>query len=191
MKPNFLPFILIAIALGLFGALFTSCDDSKTYAELLTEENHYVNNFLADQRVINGIPEDTVFLTGPDAPYYRLDDDGNFYMQVLDAGTKGNDVEVDELIYFRYTRYALAEYSDGKLPAGSGNNITPRSASFRYGNYQLTSSSQWGQGIQLPLLYLPIDCKVNIVIKSQYGFSDETTYVLPYLYNLSYQRPQI
>ncbi len=191
MKPNFLPFILIAIALGLFGALFTSCDDSKTYAELLTEENHYVNNFLADQRVINGIPEDTVFLTGPDAPYYRLDDDGNFYMQVLDAGTKGNDVEVDELIYFRYTRYALAEYSDGKLPAGSGNNITPGSASFRYGNYQLTSSSQWGQGIQLPLLYLPIDCKVNIVIKSQYGFSDETTYVLPYLYNLSYQRPQI
>lgn len=191
MKPNFLPFILIAIALGLFGALFTSCDDSKTYAELLTEENQYVNNFLADQRVINGIPEDTVFLTGPDAPYYRLDDDGNFYMQVLDAGTKGNDVEADELIYFRYTRYALAEYSDGKLPAGSGNNITPGSASFRYGNYQLTSSSKWGQGIQLPLLYLPIDCKVNIVIKSQYGISDETTYVQPYLYNLSYQRPQI
>lgn len=191
MKPNFLPFILIAIVLGLFGALFTSCDDGKTYAELLTEENHYVNNFLADQRVINGIPEDTVFQVGSDAPYYRLDDDGNFYMQVLDAGTKGDNAVSDELIYFRYTRYALAEYSDGQLPEGTGNNITPISASFRYGNYQLNSSSQWGQGIQLPLLYLPIDCKVNIVIKSQYGFSDETTNVLPYLYTLSYQRPQI
>lgn len=182
---------LMAATLILSSLFLSSCEDTKTYAELLTEENHYVNNFLADQRVVNGVPADTVFETGPDAPYYRLDDDGNFYMQVLDAGTKGNKVESDELIYFRYTRYALASYTDGKLPAGTGNNISPGSASFRYGNFQLTSSSQWGQGIQLPLSYLPVDCKVNIVIKSQYGFTSETTDVLPYLYYITYQRPKV
>ena len=72
-------------AISLAALAFTACDDTKSYAELLTDETHYVNAYLANQRVVASIPADTVFETGPDAPYYRLDEDGNLYMQVLDA----------------------------------------------------------------------------------------------------------
>lgn len=181
---------------ALFAALIlacgaSSCSDDKTYAELLTEEAHYVNNFLADQRVVNYVPEDTVFETGPDAPYYRLDDDGTMYMQVLNAGTKGNRAKADELIYFRYTRWALSYYADGELPTGVGNNTSLNSAWFRYQNLSLASSAQWGSGIQYPLELLPIDCEVNIIIKAAYGPTQELAEVQPYLYRLTYQRPKI
>ena len=174
-------FIFFAVLLGA-----SSCKDSKTYAELLTDEDHYVNNFLADHRVVLSVPEDTVFECGSDAPYYRLDQDGMLYMQVLDPGTPGNRVEADEQIYFRYTKYDLSQYNDGVLPQGTGNNLTLGPAWFRYGNYQMVSSQTWGAGIQMPLAYLPIDCKVNLVVKSTYGESENQAYVIPYLYVLTY-----
>lgn len=180
----------LGLAVMAFATLaFTSCDDNKSYAELLTDENHAVNTFLSDQIVELSIPEDTVFQVGPDAPYYQLDEEGNLYMQVLNAGTKGNRVTDDQLIYFRFTRYSLSDYAaDGELGEGWGNanDLSYGSASFRYGNYTLTSSSQWGSGIQTPLTYLPIDCEVNIIIKSQYGLSSEISSVIPFLYNIRY-----
>lgn len=186
--------IFPAVALAAFAAfaalLVSSCSDSKSYAELLTEENHTVNNFLADQRVDNTIPTDTnfVFETGVNAPYYRLDEDGNIYMQVINPGTPGNYAKDDQIIYFRYTRYALADYDRGVLPPGYGNetDMDYSNTWFRMNNYTLKSSYQWGSGIQMPLKLLPIDCEVNIVIKSQYGFYDEMAYVVPFLYKIRY-----
>lgn len=170
-----------------------ACNDGKTYAELLENEDHYVNNFLADQIVINGIPEDSVFIYGEDAPYYRIDEEGDIYMQVVNPGTEGNMVEDDELIYFRYTRYNLAYYADGKLNYGGGNEDDMGSANsyFRYGNMLLPSSTQWGVGLQRPLAFLPVDCQVNLIVKSQYGFTSEIAEVQPYLFKLRYFRPKI
>jgi len=176
-----------ALVLGI-----SSCDDDKTYAELLTDENKYVNAYLADQHVINGIPADTVFETGPDAPYYRLDDDGNLYMQVVDPGTPGNTVAYNELIYFRFTRYPLITYTNGEFIASEGNDdVLNGNYSFRYGNFDIASSYSYGSGIQTPLAYLPIDAVVNIIVKSQYGFPSEMANVQPYLYSIRYYRPKI
>lgn len=184
---------IFSFLMGLLAIVtLSSCEDSKSYAELLTDETHWVNDFLADQRVDNTIPKDTnfVFETGPNAPYYRLDEDGNMYMQVINPGTKGNYAKTNETIFFRYTRYNIALYKDGELPEGDGNeeDMSIMNAWFRMNNYELESSYQWGSGIQTPLLYLPIDCEVNIVIKSQYGFYSETSYVVPFLYRLRYYR---
>jgi len=33
-----------------------SCNDSKSYAELLADEDYYSNNYLADQSVVSYIP---------------------------------------------------------------------------------------------------------------------------------------
>lgn len=181
----------IAIAIIAASSL-ASCSDDKSYAELLNEENAYVNCFLADHKVVDHIPADTVFECGPDAPYYRLDEDGTLYMQVLDAGTPGNKVKYDEQIYFRFTRSNIATYKDGEFGSSEGNDaVLNGNYSFRYGNYQISSSYNNGVGIQVPLNYLPVDCNVNIVIKSQYGVPSEIAYVIPYLYNIRYFRPKI
>jgi hypothetical protein len=172
----------------------TSCSDSKTYAELLTDENQVTNAFLADQRVSNTIPTDTLFEfeVGEDAPYYRMDEDGNAYMQVVKMGTPGNYAKDDEIIYFRFTRYNLNYYEDGELDSGDGNDedMSYDSCWFRMNNFTLESSYKWGSGIQLPLTVLPIDSEVNIVIKSQLGVYSEMSYVIPYLFHVRYYKPK-
>jgi hypothetical protein len=168
----------------------SSCDDSKSYAELLTDEAHAINSFLANQNVILDLPKDDDFVTGPDAPYYRLDEEGNVYMQIVNAGDKNMMAKDDELIYFRFTRYNLYNYDAAKneLLDGWGNSddLSMGSSSFRFGNYTLSSSSQWGSGIQMPLNYVGMESEVNIVIRSQYGLSSEISQVMPYVYNMRY-----
>ncbi len=186
----------IVLTLLLSALAFSACSDSKSYTELLNEETYAVNFFLADQRVCNDIPADSVFLTGHDAPYYRLDEDGNVYMQVLDPGHR-DDPEYcptsDQLIYFRFLRYNLNAWYHYGVWEGIGNatDFSYSPTSFRYGNYTLESSAQYGAGVQLPLSYLGIDCEVNLVIKSQYGFTDEIANVVPFMYNIRYFKPQI
>lgn len=191
MKLKLLP-VIIAVFAAALGA--TSCKDSNNYADLLVREDQYVNNYLADHRVSNTIPTDTnfVFETGPNAPYYRLDEDGFMYMQVINPGTKGNYAKENEVYYFRFTRYNLQLYKDKTLPEGAGNetDMSYINAWFRYNNYSLESTYQWGQGIQKPLEFLPVDCEVRIVIKSQMGFYSEIQYVTPYLFTLRYY-PQL
>lgn len=179
-------FIHIALVTVLIA--FSSCSDDQSYAHLLELEDQAVNNFLADNTVVQEIPADTIFETGANAPFYRLDEDGQLYMQVLDAGTPDNKVKNNDQIYFRYTRYALSNYHDGYLPQGAGNNLTLIACWFRYNNYNIQGSYQWGTGIQAPLRFLPIDCKVRLVVKSQQGFIDEQTSVVPFLYDLTYHK---
>ena len=175
-------------------AFLSGCKDSKSYAELLTEENHACNYFLANYRVENSIPADTIFEVGENAPYYRLDEEGNLYMQVLDAGDPHDRAKNDDLIYFRFMRYNLLtayNYGDAAVSwEGNADNMASAPTSFRYQNFSLSTSSQYGAGLQTPLIYLGIGCRVNIVIKSQYGIVDEMAYVTPFLYNVRYFRPQ-
>lgn len=184
-------YILLWIMVGIL--TFSSCDEGESYADLLKDETTAVNAFLADQKIENVIPKDSIFEYGENAPYYKMDEDGNIYMQVIKPGSKDNMAIKDQLIYFRFTRYDLFGYSDGKLPEGFGNanDFDYRNTNFRFGNYTLPSSSQWGTAIQLPLYYLGIDCEVNLVIKSQYGYTDEISNVIPYMYNIRYFKSQI
>lgn len=178
-------------AAGIVSAMsLSSCDDGKSYADLLTEETHAVNYYLSNHKVVDEIPADSVFLYGPDAPYYRIDEDSNLYMQVINPGSADNRVENDELIYFRYTRYNLKYYfeTDELVGSGNSNNLNVQATSFRYGNTMLSSASTYGMGIQAPLKFLGVDCEVNLVVKSQLGPTSDIAAVIPYLYNLRYFR---
>lgn len=184
-------YLLIISAISL---LVVSCESGRSYAELLQTENQAVNRFLADQKVVADIPADSVFEVGPDAPYYQIDSEGNVYMQVLAVGS-GDDVKDDQLVYFRFLRYNLNFYS-GSLsaltPEGNENDLTQAPTSFRYQNFTLPSSSEWGSGLQLPLTFLKkLNCEVNVVVKSQYGWSSEISYVQPYLYHVRYYPSRI
>lgn len=186
--------ILTGSAAVMASVLMQSCDDGKSYAEMLTDENKAVNLFLVDQKVVGSVPADSIFQVGTQAPYYQLDEEGNIYMKVLALGEEGN-VEEGQQVIFRFRRTNLMYYYPGANIENldwEGNNDNPVSniSSFRYGDYTLPSSAQWGSAIQLPLSFkqIQLGSRVMLVIKSQYGWSDEITYVQPYLYEISYNR---
>ncbi len=187
-----LPYPLLLLSIILTAAI-SSCKDTKSYAELLNDENKAVNRFLVNQRVETSIPADSVFLAGPDAPYYQIDDEGCIYMQVLNPGS-GPKVEDDQIVYFRFLRYNLSKYTNtiSTLPyEGNLNNMGENPTSFRFNNYSLPSSAQWGAGLQMPLRFLPLNSEVNLVVKSQYGWTKEISYVIPYLYHICYYKSMI
>lgn len=182
---------LLGAAVMLLGT--ASCENSKSYAELLTEENYSVNRFLADHKVIEQIPADSVFETGQDAPFYRLDEENCIYMQVIDPGN-GEKATEGQVVYFRSMRYSLSTYYGTLVPSawsGNSNNMLEDPTYFKFDDYNDYASHTWGTGLQQPLKFLPLNCDVNIVIKSQYGPSAEQGYVTPYLYRIRYFKSQI
>lgn len=186
MKIRKLLYTVAAIAGLSFAAV--SCDDDKSYTELLQEESFAVNRFLADQKVVGHIPKDSVFEVGSDAPYYQMDDEGNIFMQVLSKGT-GPKVKASQAVSFRFTRYNLIYYTTEKgldNAQGNENDLSQDDTIFRYGDFSTSSSVAWGSGIQVPLAFLNLGCEVNLVLKSQYGWNSELSYVQPYLYHVRY-----
>ena len=175
--------------------MLAACNNDESYADRLNDERNAVNAYLANHRIVMSVPEDTVFEIGENAPFYRIDTDGNVYMQVLKAGDRINDrAKKSEPIYFRYSRYNLATwYADGvwKPTDGNENTMDAASCSFNFSDYTLPSSSQWGYGLQYPLLFLGVECEVNLVIKSQYGLTNEISYVTPFFYHVRYYHSQI
>lgn len=171
----------------LLAPVLTGCKDDTSYTDLLIKESKNVNRFLADHRVIATIPADTVFETGPDAPYYMLDDEGKLFMQVLDPGY-GPKAYINQLVYFRFTRYNLSTYRTGQeMEIYDSNENAGYEATFiRFGDTRLPSTTDWGMGIQAPLKYLPLNCRVNLVVKAEYGLTDEQSYVQPMLFNIRY-----
>ena len=169
---------------------FVSCEKNRSYAELLKDERQACNAFLCNFRLAE-VPADSVFEVGSDAPFYKLDAEGNVYMQVLKAGDrKNNKARKSQTIYFRYTRYNLNTwYTENRTWTPSGGNADDMSmatTSFQFDDYTRQTSIEWGTGIQMPLKYLGVDCEVNLIVKSQYGKSDEISYVTPFLYHLRY-----
>ena len=195
MKRSFNNNCVVAMLTLVAVMLLAGCNNDQSYADRLNDERNAVNAYLADHRVVMTVPEDSVFEVGENAPYYRIDPDGNVYMQVLNAGDRKHDrARTGEPIYFRYSRYNLATwYADGTwtITSGNENTMDAASCSFNYGDYTLPSSSQWGYGLQYPLLFLGVECEVNLVIKSQYGFTSEISFVTPFFYHVRYYHSMI
>lgn len=209
--------ILLITSIALLAAI-PSCKDKESYADLLRDENHAVNAYLVNYPLITSIPSDHHFLSTEDikkmpefiaefghldddkqteqaiklTPFYRMDDEGYVYMQVINPGS-GDMAQTDQQIFFRFTRYNLAfEYKYGNAEAsGNESDIASTPTSFRYGNTTLTSTTQWGTGIQVPLQYLPLSCRVNLIVKSYLGPVEEVSSVYPYLYNIRYYPSKI
>lgn len=178
----------IVFVSSLFIVLLSSCSEGESYSDLLKEEEKASNWYLANQTVINEIPADSVFISGEDAPFYRMDDDGFLYMQVVNPGTKEYKAKTNDQIYFRYMRTNIKYLYEGvpTKPFGNANDMENSSVSFRFNNFDRESSSIYGTGIQIPLRYLGIDCEVNLLIKSYYGFTQEQSQCIPFLYNVRY-----
>ena len=180
-----------AVVMVLFAS---SCSKTESYSDLLKKEQKASNWFLAQQTVCNDIPADSVFLVGSDAPYYRMDDDGYIYMQVL----KADDVAdrefptTGEQVYFTFTRWNVetmysSNTTDISSEDGNQDNMwTSVPTYFIYNNSSSNMSSTYGSGIQVPLSYLGFNSEVNILLKSYYGFAQDNTTCVPYKVNVRY-----
>ena len=175
--------------------VLSSCDNGKSYADLLKEEDKAVKAFWADKKV-KDIPADSVFVTLQDVgnndtlavPYYRLDDDGNVYMQVLDAGIQDDRFEKGNDVNIRFLRVDLKALMNGENPDPVGNTNPADYITIRFGETTLSSTTQYGTGIQYPMYFLGNESKVNLLIRAKLGFTAETSTVIPYLYTISYNK---
>lgn len=177
-------------AVAAFGSLFSlgSCSKSESYSDMLRDEEHAVNWFLAGERVELKVPDDGNFITGEDAPYYKIEEEGNVYMQVVSKGKPDTEWEKGDKVYFRFMRRDISDMYNGipVVPSGNADDLDSDATYFIFGNTTLSSSTQYGEGIQLPLYYLGQDCEVNLVVKSYQGFTIDQSNCVPYLYNIRY-----
>lgn len=187
MKKN----IYLAV-LALFGLAFTACEKSESYSELLTKEMKAVNWYLSGESVEINIPADSIFIEGEDAPFYKMDEDGNVYMRVISAGDRNDRPKSGDRVYFRYSRMNLRNFYEADIEQWLGNssnlNSNIGSTSFIYGNYNLPSSYQYGSGVQLPVSYLGYNSRVRLVVKAAAGFAAEQSQCLPYVMDIRYFR---
>ena len=179
--------VMASVLTGIMLAM-SSCEETKSYSELLTEEEHAVNWYLAQHIVSLEIPQNGDFEVGEDAPYYKMDKDGYVYMQVINKGSETDRPEKGDLVYFRFMRLNLKNYqsSGSEVWEGNSEDLNFTSSSLVYGNNVLTSTTQYGEGIQVPLEYLGYDSEVNLIVKSPEGFTEDASSCLPYVYNIRY-----
>lgn len=174
----------------LFFPLLISCEKGESFADLLKKEEKAVNWYLSGESVMIDVPADSIFITGEDAPFYKMDEEGNVYMRVIDAGDRDDRPQTGDRVYFRYSRMNLRNFyeADYEQWIGNSSDLTPStpSTSFIFGNYTLSSSYQYGTGIQLPLNYLGYNSRVRLVLKAQSGFYSEQSQCIPYIYDIRY-----
>lgn len=177
---------VLAAALGC--VILSGCSDTKTYAEYLRDEEMATNWFLAGERVENSVPANGEFEVGPDAPYYKMDNDGYLYMQVINSGKEGSKPQTDDVVYFRFMRKNLVTwYEKGEATwMGNANDMGQTPTKFVFDNSIVSSNQVYGDGIQEPLKYLNYDCEVNLVIRSEKGFQTDKSVCNPYLMNIKY-----
>lgn len=171
-----------------------SCENTKSYSELLKEETEAVNWYLAQNKVVTSVPEDSVFILGDDAPFYRMNADGTVYMRVINPGDKEKRPKKGDTVFFRFMRKNINYLYQGMTVAGEGNaenmNSSLNGTSLVYGNTTLTSTTQYGEGLQVPLGYLGYDCEVDLIVKSTMGFTSDISNCIPYVFNIRYFRAE-
>lgn len=178
------PYLLITF----FLLSISSCDDNESYSNLLKKEEKATNWFLSNHKVSLEIPEDGKFIQGKDAPFYRIDNDGYVYMQVINPGFETSRPKKGDLVYFRFQRSNIKSmYESGtESTGGNSNNMEMSASSFVYEDYSLEGTIQYGKGIQTALSYLGYNSEVNLVLKSYYGFTSDQSQCIPYLINIRY-----
>lgn len=175
--------------------LMVSCEDGKSYSDLLDEEEKAINWYLCQQKVETVIPENSEFQIGPEAPFYRMNNEGTVYMRVIKKGDMQNRPQIGQTVYFRFMRFDIKSMWEGNTLAGVGNSedmsLGTSGTSLIYGNPILPSTTQYGEGLQVPLDYLGYNCEVDLIVSSIDGFTSEISQCIPYLYkSLKYYKAE-
>ncbi len=190
---------LLLFCLFLLGlsAAFQACDNTKTYAEMLEDEDNAIADFIRDSNIVV-ISQSTFYaqdsMTNVERnEYVRLASD--VYMQIVDKGSGDSVVNNDEVLV-RFTEYSLLDDTttlsnvdavgivDRFRYTSSSSSIA---ASFLDG-YMLTYyGSQVPAGWLVPLVYVRDRAHVKLIVPSKMGHQTAMQSVYPYFYDIKYQ----
>ena len=196
--------VLLFLSLLAFNFAFQACDDSKTYAEMLEEEDDAIAAFIRDNDI--QVISQTEFFNHDSTTdvskneYVQLS--SGVYMQIVKKGIEDEDgnllnpndtVKNNDLILVRFMEYSILD-KDTSL---SNLNAVETVDEFKY---TVTSSSIAGiftqgymysyygtsvpAGWLVPLPYVRDMAHVKLIVPSKMGHSTAMQYVYPYFYDI-------
>ncbi len=178
----------------LLTAIFSSCSDSKTYAELLAEEKDAISKFIADSGyvVINNFEGDSLY--NP-ATKKLVKMSNGMYLAIINKGSK-TDTAVPYITTVTF-RFKMAKVLTGNDTSYVSNYFNFRDSSpnlFKYKAQATTQSYHYTSGrtmlceaIQYPMDFLGNGAIVKMIIPSKISFTDYQSSVKPlYISELKY-----
>ena len=187
-------FILLAV-----GFSFQACDDTKTYAEMLEEEDDAIADFINKEGI--KVISQTEFFDNDSVTDVEKNEfvqlSSGVYMQIVDKGSDNpaDTVKNNDLVLVRFMEYSLLD-KDTTL-----SNLTLPYLVDEF-KYTASSSSIAGIFIQglmymaygytavpagwlVPLPYVRDKAHVRLIVPSKMGHQSAMQYVYPYSYDIT------
>ena len=187
-------FILLAV-----GFSFQACDDTKTYAEMLEEEDDAIADFINKEGI--KVISQTEFFDNDSVTDVEKNEfvqlSSGVYMQIVDKGSDNpaDTVKNNDLVLVRFMEYSLLD-KDTTL-----SNLTLPYLVDEF-KYTASSSSIAGIFIQglmymaygytavpagwlVPLPYVRDKAHVRLIVPSKMGHQSDMQYVYPYYYDIT------
>ncbi len=198
-KLTFFFLALMALCIG-----FQACDDTKTYAEMLEDEDNAIEAFIRDSNITVITQSQFYAQDSTTAPakneFVQLA--SGVYMQILDKGVedKSDTVKNNDIILVRFSEYDVLN----KYTSYSNLDIVYMVDEFRYvvtsssiagiftgGNYMYSTSSSVNTAVPagwlVPLEYVRNKAHVKLIVPSKMGGNVGMQNVIPYYYDIKYQ----
>nr|WP_320057507.1 DUF4827 domain-containing protein [uncultured Bacteroides sp.] len=177
------------------GAFFQACDNTKTYAEMLSDEKDAINDFIKTNniKVISQSEFEKDTITNVAANEYVGFSNG-VYMQIVDRG-EGDTVKTRDEILVRFMEYDIMK-KDTTIVSNFGTddwvdsfNYTVSgslvSGTFTEGNMLRYYGANVPSGWLIPLPYIKDRAHVKLIIPSKMGHTTASQYVYPYFYDIT------
>ncbi|WP_300812256.1 DUF4827 domain-containing protein [uncultured Bacteroides sp.] len=188
--------ILSFFSLLVLTVAFQACDDTKTYAEMLEEEDQAIDDFIKENgiKVISQSEFYAQDSMTAENEYVRLA--SGVYMNIVDKGSedRNDTVKANDIVLVRFMEYSILD-KDTTL---SNLNAPETVDEFRYtvssssiagifiSGYMLSyySSTAVPPGWLVPLSYVRDMAHVKLIVPSKMGHQTASQYVYPYFYDI-------
>ena len=187
---------LFFLSLILACVFFQSCNNTKSYADMLDDEKAAIKDYIKDNG-IKVISQSEFYAqdstTNVDKnEYVHLAND--VYMQIVDKGIPGDTVKKNDLILVRFMEYSIMD-KDTTL---SNINATSIVDEFKYTTSGTSIAGIFTQGYMMamysstvvpagwliPLTYVYNMAHVKLIVPSKMGHTTASQSVYPYFYDI-------
>lgn len=186
-------FILLTV-----GFSFQACDDTKTYAEMLEEEDNAIEDFINEKGI--KVISQTEFFDNDSITDVKKNEfvqlSSGVYMQIVDKGSDNpaDTIKNNDLVLVRFMEYSLLDkdtiLSNLTLPylvdefkyTASSSSIA---GIFTQGMMYMAYGSAVPAGWLVPLPYVRDKARVRLIVPSKMGHQSAMQHVYPYYYDIT------